>query len=237
MYTLVYKLIWDDYCSWLLEMIKPSFGKPIDKKTYHFLVDLLEKNLSLLHPFMPFVSEEIWHYLKKRTKDQALIVSKWPKVEYFDKLILEDFKFASEVISNIRNIRKTKQIKFKKPLVLHVINNISTSSEFDGIISKLCNISSILYNEQSVENAFSFRVKSNEYFLVSDIEIDIDREISKISEELSYTKGFLKSVQKKLSNKGFVLNAPDHIIASEKKKEADALAKIDTLEISLKNLG
>ena len=232
----IYKLIWDDYCSWLLEMIKPPFGKPIDKKTYDFLVDLLEKNLSLLHPFMPFVSEEIWHYLKKRTKEQALIVSKWPKVESFDKLILEDFKFASEVISNIRNIRKTKQIKFKKPLVLHVINNISTSSEFDGIISKLCNISSILYNKQSVENAFSFRVKSNEYFLVSDIEIDVEREIAKINEELSYTKGFLKSVQKKLSNKGFVLNAPDHIIASEKKKEADALAKIDTLEVSLRNL-
>jgi len=232
----IYKLIWDDYCSWLLELIKPPFGKPIDKKTYDFLVDLLEKNLSLLHPFMPFVSEEIWHYLKKRTKGQALIVSKWPKVESFDKLILEDFKFASDVISNIRNIRKIKQINFKKTLVLHVINNISISSEFDGIISKLCNISSILYTKQSVENAFSFRVKSNEYFLVSDIEIDIEREISKITEELSYTKGFLKSVQKKLSNKGFVLNAPEHIIASEKKKEADALAKIDTLEISLKSL-
>tara|TARA_B100001287_G_scaffold55481_1_gene43994 strand:- start:4377 stop:7007 length:2631 start_codon:yes stop_codon:yes gene_type:complete len=232
----IYKLIWDDYCSWLLEMIKPPFGKPIDKKTYDFLVDLLEKNLSLLHPFIPFISEEIWHYLKKRTKDQALIISKWPKVEPFDKLILEDFKFASDVISNIRNIRKTKQIKFKKSLVLHVINNISISSEFDGIISKLCNISSIVYTKQSVENAFSFRVKSNEYFLVSDVEIDIEREISKINEELSYTKGFLKSVQKKLSNKGFVLNAPKHIIVSEKKKEADALAKIDTLEISLKNL-
>ncbi len=232
----IYKLVWDDFCSWLLEMIKPDYGAPIDQKTHATVVHLLEENLKILHPFMPFLTEEIWQFLKTRTPDQALIVSSWPASASCDTALLEEFHFASEVISGIRNLRKQKQIPFKTTVELHVINKASSTQKFDGLISKLGNISKINYTDSSVEKAFSFRVQSNEYFLVADIAIDLEAEVAKIKEELNYTKGFLKSVQKKLSNTRFVSNAPEQVVASEKKKEADALAKIQTLESSLKNL-
>ena len=232
----IYKLVWDDFCSWLLEMIKPNYGAPIDQKTHTTVVHLLEENLKILHPFIPFLTEEIWQLLKTRTPDQALIVSSWPASVSFDTSLLEEFHFASEVISGIRNLRKQKQIPFKTTIELHVINKASSTQKFDGLISKLGNISKINYTDSSVEKAFSFRVQSNEYFLVSDVTIDLEAEVAKIKEELNYTKGFLKSVQKKLSNTRFVSNAPEQVVASEKKKEADALAKIQTLESSLKNL-
>ena len=232
----IYKLVWDDFCSWLLEMIKPDYGAPIDQKTHATVVRLLEENLKILHPFMPFLTEEIWQFLKTRTPNQALIVSSWPVSASYDTSLLEEFHFASEVISGIRNLRKQKQIPFKTTVELHVINKASSTQKFDGLISKLGNISKINYTDSSVEKAFSFRVQSNEYFLVADIAIDLEAEVAKIKEELNYTKGFLKSVQKKLSNTRFVSNAPEQVVASEKKKEADALAKIQTLESSLKNL-
>ena len=232
----IYKLVWDDFCSWLLEMIKPDYGAPIDQKTHATVVRLLEENLKTLHPFMPFLTEEIWQFLKTRTPDQALIVSSWPASASYDTSLLEEFHFASEVISGIRNLRKQKQIPFKTTVELHVINKASSTQKFDGLISKLGNISKINYTDSSVEKAFSFRVQSNEYFLVADIAIDLEAEVAKIKEELNYTKGFLKSVQKKLLNTRFVSNAPEQVVASEKKKEADALAKIQTLESSLKNL-
>ena len=232
----IYKLVWDDFCSWLLEMIKPDYGAPIDQKTHATVVRLLEENLKILHPFMPFLTEEIWQFLKTRTPDQALIVSSWPASASYDTSLLEEFHFASEVISGIRNLRKQKQIPLKTTVELHVINKASSTQKFDGLISKLGNISKINYTDSSVEKAFSFRVQSNEYFLVADIAIDLEAEVAKIKEELNYTKGFLKSVQKKLSNTRFVSNAPEQVVASEKKKEADALAKIQTLESSLKNL-
>ncbi|MGB0456014.1 MAG: valine--tRNA ligase [Flavobacteriaceae bacterium] len=232
----VYKLVWDDFCSWLLEMIKPAYGEAIDRKTYHQVVDILEQNLKILHPFMPFLTEEIWHYLKERTPEQALIVSCWPSSEPINTSLLEEFEFASEVISGIRNLRKEKQIPFKTAVELHVINNGENSKTFDDLISKLGNISTIKYTDSNVDKAFSFRVKSNEYFMVADIAIDLEAEVSKLEEELEYTKGFLNSVRKKLSNERFVSNAPEQVIASEKKKEADALAKIETIEASLKNL-
>ena len=232
----VYKLFWDDFCSWLLEMIKPAYGEAIDRKTYHQVVDILEQNLKILHPFMPFLTEEIWHYLKERTPEQALIVSCWPGSEPINTSLLEEFEFASEVISGIRNLRKEKQIPFKTAVELHVINNSENSKTFDDLISKLGNISTIKYTDSNVDKAFSFRVKSNEYFMVADIAIDLVAEVLKLEEELEYTKGFLNSVRKKLSNERFVSNAPEQVVASEKKKEADALAKIETIEASLKNL-
>ncbi|CAI8306735.1 MAG: Valine--tRNA ligase [Formosa sp. Hel3_A1_48] len=232
----IYKLIWDDFCSWLLEMIKPTYGAPIDQKTYTAVVDMLEENLKILHPFMPFLTEEIWHFLKPRTPKEALIVSSWPAAKPINSSLLENFEFASEVISGIRNLRKQKQIPFKTAVELHVINNASSAQNFDDLISKLGNISLIKYTASSVDKAFSFRVKSNEYFMVADIAIDLDAEVSKLEEELEYTKGFLNSVRKKLSNERFVSNAPEQVVASEKRKEADALAKIETIEASLKNL-
>ena len=232
----IYKLVWDDFCSWLLEMVKPAYGAPIDKKTHASVVHLLEQNLKILHPFMPFLTEEIWHFLNPRNPEEALIVSKWPKQESFDVSLLTEFDFAAEVITGIRNVRKQKQIPFKTAVELYVINNASCAENFDGLISKLGNISNINYTTSAVEKAFSFRVGSNEYFMVADMAIDLEAEVAKLEEELAYTKGFLNSVQKKLSNERFVSNAPEQVVASEKKKEADALAKIETLETSLKNL-
>ena len=231
-----YKLIWDDFCSWLLEMVKPAYEAPIDKKTYAAVVAILESNLKVLHPFMPFLTEEIWQYLEERTPEQALIVASWPELKPYDSEMLEGFEFASDVVSGIRTIRKEKNIAFKNTIEFLILNNESQTKDFDAIISKLGNISNLSYTTETVENALSFRVKSNEYFIPANDTIDVAAEILKLEEELKYTEGFLKSVQKKLSNERFVAGAPEQVVASEKKKEADAVAKIETLNASLKNL-
>ena len=231
-----YKLIWDDFCSWLLEMVKPAYGAPIDKITYRAVVAILESNLKVLHPFMPFLTEEIWQFLEKRTPEQALIVASWPEQKPYEHALLDGFEFASDVVSGIRTIRKEKNIAFKNPIELLVLNKESQTKDFDVIITKLGNISNLTYTTETVENALSFRVKSNEYFIPANDSIDVAAELLKLEEELKYTEGFLKSVQKKLSNERFVSGAPEQVVASEKKKEADAVAKIDTLKASLKNL-
>ena len=231
-----YKLIWDDFCSWLLEMVKPAYEAPIDKKTYDSVVSILESNLKVLHPFMPFLTEEIWQILDNRTPEQALIIAAWPEIKTYDHTILDGFEFAAEVVSGVRTIRKEKNIAFKNPIDLLVLNNESQIKDFDSVISKLGNITSLTYTTTSVDNALSFRVKSNEYFIPANDAIDIEAEILKLEDELKYTEGFLKSVQKKLSNERFVSGAPEQVVASEKKKESDAVAKIETLKASLTNL-
>ena len=231
-----YKLIWDDFCSWLLEMVKPAYGAPIDKITQEAVVAILESNLKILHPFMPFLTEEIWQFLEKRTPEKALIIASWPEHKPYNQALLDDFEFASDVVSGIRTIRKEKNISFKNPIELLVLNKESQTKDFDVIITKLGNISNLTYTTETVENALSFRVKSNEYFIPANDSIDVAAELLKLEEELKYTEGFLKSVQKKLSNERFVSGAPEQVVASEKKKEADAVAKIDTLKASLKNL-
>lgn len=232
----IYKLVWDDFCSWLLELIKPDYGQPIDNTTYNNVVQLLEQNLKILHPFMPFLTEDIWQHLKNRAPEEALIISSWPDIETFDSELLDNFETTKEIVSGIRNLRKQNQIAFKTAVELHVLNRASFSNNFDELIIKLCNISKIKYVENTVENAFSFRVDANEYFVISDVTLDVAAEISKIEEELRYTEGFLKSVQNKLSNERFAANAPEQVVAIEKKKEADALAKIDALKTSLESL-
>ncbi|MGB2088512.1 MAG: valine--tRNA ligase, partial [Psychroflexus salarius] len=160
-----YKLVWDDFCSWLLEIIKPAYQQPIDAKTYHRIIELFENNLKILHPFMPFITEDLWHQIKKRNKNEALIVSEWPSVETIDQDLLKGFSFSSEVISNIRNIRKQKNIAFKNPINLSIINSEQTDQRFDSIISKMGNIEQLTYVDSKIENTISFRVKTNEYFI------------------------------------------------------------------------
>ncbi|TPN84572.1 valine--tRNA ligase [Aquimarina algicola] len=231
-----YKLIWDDFCSWLLEMIKPSYGSPIDAKTYAQVIRLLEDNLKILHPFVPFISEEIWQQISKRTKEEALIVSPWPKTSSVDENLINDFEIAADVISGIRTIRKEKNISFKDTIALSVLNNEKIEATFDSVISKLGNIAALQYVEEKVDGALSFRVKSNEYFIPVSGAINVEEEIKKLTSELTYTEGFLKSVQKKLQNERFVNNAPEQVIANERKKQADAEAKIATLKSSLESL-
>ncbi len=233
----IYKLVWDDYSSWLLEIIKPAYQQPIDRKTFDEVIHIFEQNLKLLHPFMPFLTEEVWQHIAERDSSQALIVSEWPqKFEANHQLIMK-FEFASEVIAGIRTIRKEKNIPMKEPLELSILDEENEGPDWDSIISKLTNLSSISYVKGAVEGALSYRVKSNEYFIPISGAIDVDAEKAKIEEELKYTKGFLNSVQKKLSNERFVNNAPEKVIEMERKKQADAEAKIETLEKSLANLG
>ena len=232
----IYKLVWDDFCSWFLEMIKPAYQQPIDKLTFDKAIEMLENNLKLLHPFMPFLTEEIWQHIAERTIDEALIVSTWPEMKPFNASLISDFENTMEVISGIRTIRKDKNIPFKDAIDLKAINNENLSSYFDSIVSKLGNISAFDYVTEKVDGALSFRVKSNEYFIPITGNIDLDAEIKKLEEELKYTQGFLKSVQGKLANEKFVSGAPEKVIEMERKKEADALAKIATIEQSLATL-
>ena len=233
----IYKLVWDDYSSWLLEIIKPAYQQPIDKTSFDQVIHLFEQNLKLLHPFMPFLTEEVWQHISDRTTNEALVIAKWPVVGDLDENLIEQFDFAAEVIAGVRTIRKNKNIPIKEALELSVLNTEEVSSNWDVVISKLTNVSEINYLKEQLEGALTFRVKSNEYFVPMEGAIDIEAEILKIKEELKYTKGFLTSVQKKLSNERFVNNAPEKVISIERQKLADAEAKIETLEKSLASLG
>jgi valyl-tRNA synthetase len=232
----IYKLIYDDFCGWLLEMVKPAYQQPIDAKTLKSVIAIFEDNLKIVHPFMPFLTEDIWHYIAERTPEEALIVAKWPETKPVNEVLISEFEFASEVISGIRNIRKQKNIAFKDAIGFSVINNEKSGDSFDEVIIKLGNLKSIEYTSEAVEGALTFRVKSNEYFIPMAGSIDVEAEIKKLTEELNYTEGFLKSVQKKLSNERFVAGAPEKVITNERNKEADALAKIETLKASLASL-
>lgn len=231
-----YKLIWDDFCSWFLEMVKPAFGEKISEKTYLEVISILEENLKVLHPFVPFISEEIWQHITRREISEALIISKWPAIISYDEKIIMDFMFASEVISGIRTIRKEKNISFKDTIALSVINNEESSKQFDALISKLGNISQLNYISKKLDGALTYRVKSNEYFIPIVGAINVEEELSKLSEELKYTEGFLRSVQGKLKNERFMSGAPEKVVAIERQKEADALAKIETLKSSINGL-
>ncbi|MEN8186771.1 MAG: valine--tRNA ligase [Bacteroidota bacterium] len=231
-----YKFIWDDFSSWYLEMVKPAYQSPIDAKTYEQTIKNFEKIVKILHPFMPFISEEIWQLVRERSTEEALIISPWPTVENVEEELVKEFEFATGVISGIRNIRKEKNIANKDAVELFVLNKEKENTDFDVIISKLGNVSMLEYVTEKKEGALSFRVKSNEYFIPMGDNINVEEEIKKLEEELKYAEGFLKSVQKKLSNERFVNNAPEQVVANEKKKQADAEAKIVTIQESLKGL-
>ena len=225
-----YKLIWDDFCSWLLEIVKPDYGAAIDVQTFTKVCRLFEDNLRLLHPFMPFLSEELWHVFGPRTKEEALIVSSWPTQQNIDIELLDKFDYSAELISQLRTIRKKQNIAFKEP-----INLLETSEDkisLRPIVQKLVNISLWDLTDAAPEQSLSFRVNAHEYF-VPVTASNLEEERSKMEEELSYQEGFLKSVQKKLSNERFVANAPEQVVVLERKKAADAEEKIATLKSRL----
>ncbi len=230
-----YKLIWDDFCSWLLETVKPPYGKPIDAITYRAIIDIFESNLKILHPFMPFLTEEIWQHIEKRSAENALIVANWPENTDFDDTVIKGFEQAAEVVSGIRTIRKEKNIAFKETLSLSFINHEKLDDKFHCVIEKLGNLECIQEVSEKPEGSLSFRIGSNEYFIPVTGAINTEEEITKLEEELKYTEGFLMSVRKKLSNERFVNGAPEKVVAMERKKEADALSKIETLKESLAN--
>jgi valyl-tRNA synthetase len=232
----VYKLIWDDFCSWYLEIIKPEFGKPIDEKTYVKTIEFFETLLKALHPFMPFITEELWHELKER-KGSCIIVAPWPVPVGSHKSILEEGIFAFEIITEIRNARNAKGISPKESLkVLVKSGGENLINNFWPIIKKLSNLSEVLPTEQQVANCTTFIIKSTEFFIPLEGRIDAEKERETLLKELEYHKGFLAQVEKKLSNEKFVKSAPPQVIDLERKKKADAEAKIRALEESLSRM-
>jgi valyl-tRNA synthetase len=233
-----YKLIWDDFCSWYLEMVKPTYGSPIDSATKAATVGYFETVLKLLHPFMPFISEELWHHLGERKGPQeALVLAAWPEAGSGNAQLLKDFEQVQEVVTGVRNIRVDKQIPNKNAIELSIKKNESFNDSFDAVIQHLCNISTITYVDEKVEQAFSFMVGTNECYIPFGDTVDLEAEREKLEKELEYQKGFLNSVMKKLSNERFVNNAPDQVVDAERKKQADAESKIASLEEKLSAMG
>lgn len=232
-----YKLVWDDFCSWYLEMVKPGYQQPIDAKTLESTKEFFERLLKIMHPFTPFISEEIWHLIRERKDGEDIIVAKWPELKQVNQDSLTAFDRGAEVISGIRNIRKQKNIANKVTLELMVKSSGEEKTDFDPVIIKLGNLTKLEYVSEKVENAFSFIVDKTEFFIPFGEEINVEEEIEKLKSQLDYEKGFLNGVQKKLSNERFVNNAPEQVVAIEKKKEADAQDKIKMIEEKLASLG
>ncbi len=231
-----YKLVWDDFCSWYLEMIKPGYQHPIDRQTLETTLGFFEKLLKILQPFTPFVAEELWHLIRERKDGDDIVIAPWPELSEVNEDILSQFNRAEEVITNIRNIRKKNNIATKVKMELFIRKNNDLNTSMDPVVVKMGNLSMLEYTSQKIENSNSFIVDGNEYFVPFGDSIDLDAEKEKLTEELTYTKGFLKSVQKKLQNEKFVSGAPEQVVAIEKKKEADALGKIALLEEKLASM-
>lgn len=232
-----YKLTWDDFCSWYLEMIKPPMNQAIDKKTYEETIHFFENLMKLLHPFMPFITEEIWHLLADRKAGDDLIIASMPSPETVNTDLLEGFDFASETINGIRKVRAEKNIPYRDPLEVFIVDKNKTyNPQFEGIIARLCNLSSITKTDNVTEGTFGFRVQATEIFVPLNEAIDVEAELEKLHEELKYNQGFLKSVDKKLSNERFVSGAPADVVDRERKKRADAESKITLIEQQIKAL-
>ena len=224
----IYKLVWDDYCSWFLEIVKPNQGNPIDSSTYNSTLYFLEKCLIILHPFMPFISEEIWSGIKKDEED-PLIIKDWPKPSKIEESLLNDFNHISNLVTNIRKYRNEKGISYKERIELYSSSVLKNKNK--SIVLKLAN--SEIKEDLSIEdpNSISLIVDSKQYFVKNYFESEDD--LKKIENDLKYNLGFLKSVQSKLNNKRFVDNAPESVVKNEMKKEKDTKAKIKMLELKL----
>ncbi len=230
-----YKLVWDDFCSWYLEMIKPAYGTPIDRETYEATLNIFDRLMRILHPFMPFVTEEIWHTLRERPESESIMTQHMPHSVMFDQQLLDDFHQASEIIGGVRNMRNSKGLSPKEALELYVKGNCP--KEFHGIIIKLANVSKIEMVDNKVDGALSFMVGTTECFVPVSLNIDKEAELKKLQEELQYAEGFLNSVMKKLSNEKFVNGAPEKVVAVERQKKADAESKIEALKAQIAALG
>ena len=233
----IYKLFWDDYSAWYLEMIKPEYQKPIDKTTYNATIEFFDKLLKALHPFMPFITEEIWQLMEPRKNGESIMICQMPETKGSDEQLITSVEFVKEAITQIRNIRKDKGIANKDMVELFINeNNTVFGKQHEPILMKMANLTSISTTNQKVANAESFMVLSTEFHVVTGVKVDVEAETKRITEEIEYTKGFLSSVMKKLSNEKFVNTAPEQVVSMERKKQADAEAKIKSLENRLNEL-
>ena len=226
-----YKLFWDEFSAWYLEIIKPAYGTPIDKATYDKTLQFFDVLLKLLHPFMPFITEELWQNLEPRKEGESIMVARLPEAKDYDSNILAGFETLKETIAGIRTIRKQKNIPQKEALQLLVKGTHNES--LNSVIEKIGNISSIMLSDEKPAGAISFIVGATEYSVPLSQSINLDEELKKLQEDLDYYNRFLNSVRQKLANEKFVANAPEKVVALEKKKEADALEKINTINASI----
>ena len=229
----LYKLIWDDFCSWYLEAVKPNYGEAISQEVYDKTISYFEELMKLLHPFMPFLSEEVWHIISDRSIDEALIITQQKKVDGFDEALISKFDFAKEVISGVRNYRQSKGISPREEVEI-----FTNSSEFanQAVILKLANLREIHFSQKTDKPSFSFLVGATECAIPLSENLDLGEEKEKTEEEIKYLKGFLISVEKKLSNEKFMAGAPQQVVDNELKKQRDAMDKIAILEEKLKTL-
>jgi len=231
-----YKLVWDDFCAWYLEMIKPAYGEHIDQHTYNKTIYLFERLLKLVHPFMPFLTEELWHEISEREEMDCIVVALYPNSRPANAKALKDMDLVLNIISQMRNIRNSKQISPKEALPLAIKTNSDIDySEYTELICKLANVSDIEFVTEQA-SGMSFLVGTDECFVELGDNIDVEAERERITKELEYLQGFLKSVNAKLSNERFVQNAKPEIIENERNKQADAEAKIKSLTESLAGL-
>ena len=232
-----YKLFWDEFSGWYLEIIKPEYQKPIDKVTFDATLSVFDKLMKLIHPFMPFITEEIWQLLLERKEGESLMVTLIPEANKFNKSLITSFESVKETISAVRTVRKEKDIPYKEKLELLILSDkADISADLLPVISKLCNLSDVKFVSEKQEAAASFMVGTTEYFIPLGGKLDIEAELIKINEELKYQRGFLVSVMKKLENERFVQNAPESVLELERKKKSDAESKIKSLEERLKGI-
>ena len=233
----IYKFFWDEFSAWYLEMVKPAYQKPIDAATLKSTTEFFDKILRMLHPFMPFITEEIWQLLEERKDGESIVTTQMPKKSDYDESLLANCETIKEVISAIRKVKKDKNIPMRESVQLKIkASNIKYTNTADSIIQKLAGVSDIEMVEQKVDGASSFIIKTVEYFVPLGDLINKEEELAKLQKELDYTNGFLKSVMKKLSNERFVQNAPEKVIQIENNKKAEAEAKIKALEEQIKGL-
>ncbi|WP_075966534.1 valine--tRNA ligase [Parabacteroides massiliensis] len=227
----VYKLFWDEFSAWYLEMVKPGYQQPVDKSTYLSTLGFFDALLRLLHPFMPFITEELWQALEPRKEGESLMVALIPEVAPVDNAYLENFEIAKEIVGGVRTIRLQKNIPNKEALELQVLGE--HNDHFNAVITKMCNLSSIIRTEEKTAGSVSFLVRTTEYAVPLGNMINVEEELAKLQDELKYQQGFLASVLKKLSNESFVSKAPAKVIEMERKKQADAESKIKSIEESI----
>ena len=234
---ITYKLFWDEFSGWFLEIIKPEYQKPVDRETYNAAINIFEMLLKVMHPFIPFITEEIWQLLLDRKDGESIMISMMPEAKKYNKEMVAGFEIVKETVSAIRAVRKNKDIPNKEKIELLIPGDEeSFDTEFITVIIKLCNLSSVLFVSEKQEGTASFMIGTIEYYIPLAGKLDIGSEIAKLQEDLNYNIGFLANVMKKLDNERFVKNAPANVLELERKKKSDAESKINSLEEALKSL-
>ncbi|HOL01202.1 MAG TPA: class I tRNA ligase family protein, partial [Paludibacteraceae bacterium] len=229
-----YKLFWDEFASWFLEIIKPAYQEPIDKISYEAAIHFFETLLKILHPFIPFITEELWQNLTERKEGESIMIQLFPQAGKIDETLLENFESTKQIIANIRAIRLQKNIPNKKPLKLQIVGK--SHPYFDSIIEKLGNLDAIETVSEKSAEAASFLVGTTEFAIPLAGFINVEEEIKKIQKEIDYLEGFLASVTKKLNNQNFLSHAKPEIVESEKKKQSDTEKKLSSLRETLAGL-